>query len=147
MQWSDLYSKENEPTEEQIRQFVAVPYWNELTVYLQKTYQIQPKLFYSGCRMDAGNWLGWNVKYKKSGKSICTLYPKEGYFVALIPVGSKEIDEAELLMPHLTAYTQKIFGQTTLGHYGKSLALEITSESILQDVKVLTALRVDTKLN
>lgn len=147
MQWHTLYSKENEPTEEQIRQFTATPCWDTLTSYLQQTYQIQPTLFYSGCRMEAGKWQGWNVKYKKSGKALCTLYPKEGYFVALIPISSKEIDEAELLLPHLTPYTQKQFNQTPFGHYGKSLALEVTSDAILQDAKSLIALRIGTKKN
>ena len=61
--------------------------------------------------MDGGYWKGWNVKYKKSGKSLCTLYPKQGYILALMPVGLREMNEAELLMPSCTQYTRTLFEQ------------------------------------
>ena len=39
------------------------------------------------------------MKYKKSSRALCTLYPDEGQFTALITVGAKEAPEAELLLP------------------------------------------------
>ena len=61
---------------------------------------VKPILSYSNCAMDKGIWKGWNVKYKKSGKALCTLYPKQGYFQALVVIGAKE--SADLLTYHLT---------------------------------------------
>ena len=72
---------------------------------------------------------------------MCTLYPKQGYFVALIAVGAKEIDEADLLIPFCEGYTQKLYSRTEYGTAGKSLAFEVTSEEILFDEKRLIALR------
>ena len=73
---------------------------------------------------------------------MCTLYPKHGYFIALIAVGAKEIGEADLLIPLCDEYTQNLYGQAQFGTAGKSLALEVTSENILRDVKNFIALRV-----
>ena len=145
MRWSELYGKDNEPTLAQICEFAATPLWDDLAEHLQTTYNVAPKLFYSGCSMDGGYWRGWNVKYKKGGKALCTLYPKQGYFAALIAVGEKEEAEAELLMPHCDAYTRELYAKTKPGAAGKSLGVEVTSESILRDVKALIAIRAGTK--
>lgn len=145
MLWSELYRDGQEPSDGQIQEFVDTPLWGELANFLQQTYTARPKLFYSRCSMQEGFWKGWNIKYKKSGRALCTLYPKQRYFVALIPVGAKEAAEADLLIPLCDEYTQNVYNRTKSGTTGKSLAIEVTSEDILQDVKNLVALRVGTR--
>ena len=142
MQWSELFNSEREPLDNQIKEFVNTPLWDNLDNHLQQTYKVQPKLSYSCCAMQKGMWKGWNVKYKRSGKALCTLYPKQGYFLLLMPIGLREINEAELLMPLCTEYTQNLFKQSTAGHGGKSLAFEVKNKKILSDVKSLIAVRV-----
>ena len=143
IQWSDLFGKEHEPTIEQIQEFVATPLWGELADYLQQTYKVKPKVEYSGCKMDKGAWKGWNVKYKKSGKSLCTLYPKQGYFLSLITIAEKDVSEADLLIQLCTDYVQELYHRTEFGkNYGKMLGIEVTSEDILRDMKEFMALRV-----
>ncbi len=142
MQWSELYGSEHEPSDDQITGFVETPLWGDLADYLHQAYGVCPTLFYSRCSMDDGLWLGWNVKYKKSGRALCTLYPKQGYFTALIAIGTREMPEAEALIPYCDEYTQTLFHATKSGKVGKSLAMEVTSQAILSDVKNLVALRV-----
>ena len=141
MQWSELFPKGREPSHNQIREFVDTRLWDRLTHDLEQTYGVQPKLFYSNCSMQNGMWAGWNVKYMKSGKALCTLYPKQGYFLSLVPIGLREMNEAELLMSSCTDYTRNLFGQTVAGHQGKSMAFEVKDDEILQDVIKLIALR------
>ena len=76
---------------------------------------------------------------------MCTLYPKQGYFIALIAVGSKEVVEADSLIPFCDEYTQNLYSQTKFGTVGKSLPVEVTNESILCDVKNLIALRAGSR--
>ena len=146
MQWNELFSKEQEPSVGQVGEYINTSLWDSLDSHIQQTFNVKPKLSYSGCSMDDGLWKGWNVKYKKSGKSLCTLYPKQGYLLLLVPVGQKEMTEAELLIPLCTEYTQNLFNQATTGHIGKFLAFEIKDEDVLQDVKNLIALRVKKKV-
>jgi hypothetical protein len=68
--------------------------WDELVLYIEETYKAKQHLDYSKCSAQPG----WNVKYKKSSKSLCTLYPMPNYFIALIVVGTKEEYEVELAM-------------------------------------------------
>ncbi|MCL2689621.1 MAG: DUF3788 domain-containing protein, partial [Chitinispirillia bacterium] len=137
---------EHKPSDSQIKEFVDTPLLNDLDNHLQQTYKVQPKLFYSNCSMDKGMWKGWNVKYKKSGKSLCTIYPKQGYFLLLMPIGLREMNAAELLTSLCTDnysdYTKNLFEQAVVGHFGKMLAFDVTSEDILHDVKNLIAIRV-----
>lgn len=140
--WNDLFGKENEPTNTQITDFIATPLWSDLAYYVQQTYNIQPKTEYSSCAMDGGIWKGWNVKYKKSGKSLCTLYPKHGYFLSLITVSAKEAAEADLLIPLCCEYVQGLWNKAEPCHFGKILGIEVTKDEILRDVKELIALRV-----
>ena len=141
--WNELFGKETEPSNEQLEEFVATPLWSDLADHLRKTYNTQPKLSYSGCNMDGGSWKGWNVKYKKSGKSLCTLYPKQGYFLSLITIAEKDAAEADLLIPICCDYVKTLYDRTEFRkNYGKMLGIEVTSEEILRDVKELIALRV-----
>ena len=54
------------------------------------------------------------------------------------------MNEAELLMPLCTAYTQAIWGRSG-GADHKSMAFEVWDESVLHDVKSLIEIRLKTK--
>jgi AraC family transcriptional regulator len=91
--------------------------------------------------MDKGAWKGWNVNYQRSGKSLCTIYPKQGYFMALIPVSAKDFDEANLIVTRCSKYMQDLYNNSKPGKTGKSLAVEVKSKNILRDVKSFVSLR------
>ena len=81
----EVFNKENQPTDAEIKSFVGTELFSDLDNYLRESYKVKPKLAYSGCAMDNNIWRGWNIKYQKSGKSLCTIYPQQGYFLALVP--------------------------------------------------------------
>jgi len=84
----EVFNKENQPTEDEIKDFVGTKIFAlfaDLDNHLRNDYKIKPKLAYSSCSMNNNIWRGWNVKYQKSGKTYCTIYPQKGYFLALIP--------------------------------------------------------------
>lgn len=142
MLWSEKYTKDVEPTPQQVKDFINNPMFEELDHYLQDTYEIKAKKAYSGCSMDQGIWKGWNIKYRKKGRTICTLYPQEGYVLALLPLNHEELAEAEILLPTLSHETQEIYNNTKVGHTGKSLPLNIRNKSTVKDIKQIISLRV-----
>ena len=145
MLWSELFGNEQQPSENQIVEFVDTALWDDLANHMQRTYNVPPKRFYSRCSMDEGFWKGWNIKYKKSSKSLCTIYPKQSYFVALVNISEKEAAEADLLIPLCDKYTQELYKQTKSGKNGKALAISVTNTNILCDVKELVELRARVK--
>ena len=137
--------KENEPTAEQFNGYVQSPLWGELSNWLQQIYNIKPLPSFSNCNMDKGFWKGWHVKFKKSGKALCTLYPKDGHFYALVVVGEKESVEAELLIPMCCEYTQELYASVEACMGGKWLMFEVKNDDILRDIKELVIIRVKPK--
>ena len=84
----EVFTKEKQPSEGEINDFVGPEIsalFFDLDNHLRERYKINPKFAYSSCAMDNNIWRGWNIKYKKSGKSLCTIYPQQGYFLVLIP--------------------------------------------------------------
>jgi hypothetical protein len=73
------------PTYEEISDYIENPMqmlWRDFNSYIQREYKAAPKIMYSKCSGKPG----WNVKYQKSGKSLCTLYPEKDGFIALVVV-------------------------------------------------------------
>jgi hypothetical protein len=139
--WSELYNQNNQPTLENINDYINSELWIELCSGLETMYTTLPKLEYSKCSMQKG----WNIKYKKSSKSLCTLYPMNGYFIALVVIGEKEQAAAEQVIPTCSNYVQKLFSGTVFSAGGKWLMLEIRERSVLEDVMKLIQLRVKPK--
>jgi len=137
MEWSRQYGCDRQPTLDQMGEFVKDGQWEALNSFLQETYHIQPKFAFSKCSMQCG----WNVKYQKSGKSLCVLYPMPGLFIALVVIGEKEMTEAEMMMPVCSGYIKKLFADTRFSLGGKWLMINVTNEQILSDVKNLILIR------
>ena len=136
--WSELYNPDNKPTMENIENFVSSNLWNEFCLFLEHTYTVLPKLEYSKCPMQKG----WNIKYKKGGKSLCTLYPMDGFFIVLVVIGEKELAESELLIPTCSIYTQNLFSKTASSSCGRWLMMEVKDPTIMEDAQKLIQIRV-----
>ena len=137
MDWNLLYSNVTPPTWEQITEYIGSPLWADFNERIQSAYQVKPCMEHSRCSMQAG----WNIKYKKGGKSLCTLYPMQGYFIVLVVVGSRELTEAEFLMPQCSDYVQTVFKNTKIGNGQKWLMLDVRDRGIMDDVFSLINLR------
>lgn len=137
MEWSQLYTQTRQPDFEEIGAFIENPLWGELNSYLQQKYKVSPKIEYSKCAAARG----WNVKYQKSGRSLCTLYPMQGFFIVLVVIGNREMTEAELLMPCCCEYTQKLFQAVRFSCGGKWLMMQVKAADVLEDAVKLIGIR------
>lgn len=137
MSWSTLYPADKQPDETTIAQYINSPYWPELNDFLAQNYEIEPKHTFSTCSGQPG----WNIKYQKSGRALCTLYPMDGYFIALVVIGAKEETQAELTMPLCDPYTQQLFQNTSVMMGSRWLMINVTTQTILDDVKSLIQIR------
>lgn len=137
MNWAETYQWSNEPSPEDIGRFVNSSLWDELCLFVGDTYSVLPKIEYSRCSMQKG----WNVKYRKSGKSLCVLYPMDSYFIALIVISEKAQMETELIMSGCCEYVRSLFEKTPYFRGNKWLMIEVKDAATLQDVKGLVAIR------
>ena len=93
----EMFEKETQPTKSELKDFVGTKLFTDLDHHLCDGYKVKPKISYSNCAMDNNIWRGWNIKYQKSGKSLCTIYPQQGYFLVLVPGKSFEVRNNDTL--------------------------------------------------
>lgn len=125
------------PTREMIDRYVNSSLWNELCSNIEETYAVKPLTEYSKCKMQPG----WNMKYKKSGRALATLYPMEGYFLALVVIGNHEKELTELVLSSFSEYLQKLYADTEICMGQKWLMIEVKDSKVLRDVKELISIR------
>lgn len=126
-----------------ISAYVNSPLFDRLCTHVGTEYQCEPALEYSRCSMQCG----WNVKYRKAGRTLCTLYPMAGCFIALIVIGDRERAETEAMLPFFTAYLQQLYHETKAGQGQKWLMVNVTDDAILEDVKQCIAIRRGSRKN
>ena len=147
MNWNEIFDAANVPSEGDIGEYLgeAKLIWNEFIAYIEETYQVKPQFAFSKCPMQPG----WNIKYKKGGKALCTLYPMEGYFFALVVVGPKEEEEVRLCMDIgvFTPYIKELYEKTTNSAMGRWLMIEVKDNAVLNDIKHLLEIRLGLKRN
>lgn len=134
-EWNKMDNAET-PALSTITAWVNSPLWDDLLAYLHTRYGVLTHIEYSRCSVP-----GWNVKFKKAGKGLCTLYPERGRFVALVVISAREKVEMELLLPELTAYTRHLYATTKEGMGQRWLMFDVDRADILADVKRCIALR------
>lgn len=145
MKWHELFDTDHIPFFEDIRDYIgeAKPVWDELVLHIEETYKAKRQLDYSKCSAQPG----WNVKYKKSSKSLCTLYPMLNYFIALVVVGAKEEDEVELAMEAgvFSKYVKELYQNTAFSAMGRWLMIEVRNKDVLNDIETLIRIRLRSK--
>lgn len=125
----NLQDKTLRPTLEDISGYVRNPVFRQFCQTIKDTYTCCEKIDYSSCSWEKG----WNIKFKKSGKTLCTLYPREGYFTVLVVVSAKEKTAVEAMLPACTAELQTIYQQTKEGNGQRWLMVDLEDRDSLYD--------------
>ena len=141
MKWSERYLSDSPPSAADISEYIGSPLWAELCSFVESRYGVLPKTEYSVC----SGAPGWNVKYRKGGRALCTLYPDSGFFTCLVSVGAREAAEAELRLLNFSEAVRSLYWNTKPFNGARWLMIPVSSREILQDVKQLIALRAERK--
>lgn len=138
MTWAELYSEAARPTLEEIDAYAHTTLWPQLRAYLAAAYGAGPQLEYSRCGLEPG----WNVKFRRGSKSLCTVYLRPGFVTAMVSVAPKDEEAAQMVLLTCTAETQAVYHRSAASKMGHWLMLDITPPEMLEDVKALLAVRV-----
>ncbi|MDF9867629.1 hypothetical protein OKW22_001207 [Bacilli bacterium PM5-3] len=125
------------PTIDEVSSYVNENLFNELINYLKVEYQPKIIFEYSNCLVP-----GWNIKFKKYGRSLCAIYPMEDYFICLIVIGKKEKDLFTSQLTTFTPYLQELYYTTKESMNQKWLMIEVIDSNRLDDVKRCIDIRV-----
>lgn len=117
----------------------ALSWWIDINSFLQNKYKATPKMSYSKCSMQKG----WNVKYKKSGNSLCTLYPEKDSFIVLIVIKLELASIIEAMENEFEPAVLDVVRSARPFNGTKWLMIRVESEAVLENVRELLVLKHD----
>lgn len=130
------------PTMDEISAYIKNPLFDDFYTEIVKCYKVQPKIEFSKCSWE----YRWNIKFKKSGKNLCTVYPRENYFTVLIVLGVKEKLAVEAIFSTLSPIIQEIYHQTKEGNGQRWLMINLEDkDKLYRDVLELINIRSTCK--
>jgi hypothetical protein len=103
--------------------------WDSLVQFIADSYQLAVEPSFGGKNY------GWNLWYRKGGKSLVSLYPQQEGIVAQVVLGKAELEKAMAL--NLGEHVSKLLRETPRLHDGCWLFIPVTSEEDARDVQQL----------
>jgi hypothetical protein len=133
-----LVDRDHKPGKEDIYKAIgndAKKAWDGIHKFLARYYEIEPEtVFY-------GKNYGWNIRYRKSGKTLCSLFPEKGSFSFLIVLGKKEVEKASGMLIGFSANIQDIILNTEQLHDGRWLWIRVYKIEEIDDIKKLILIK------
>lgn len=109
--------------------------WVNLVMFIENTFDVKPSVVFSR------ETPGWNVKYKKSAKALCTLYPQKDGFLTLIVLNAQDMQHFDTIKQSYTPYLVELYDRCRLFNGTKWLMIHVTDDLILEDVIKLIKLK------
>ena len=138
MKYERVLDKDHKPSEEEILEYLggkAGEAWADIVSFLRTSYDFSPELDYGGAKY------GWSIRYRKSGKSLCTLYPEGGAFTILIVLGKKEAKQVEEHINEFSIRFVDSFRSAKQFHDGRWLWIRILDNSGVEDIRRLLIMK------
>jgi len=132
------------PTEDDITETVGEKssLWLEIRKYVEENYDLTPELIYYGQKY------GWTLRYRKSGKTLCSLFPEKDAFTVLVVLGKKEVEKMFSIIDRLTPEVRTLFENAEQKRDGRWLWIRVLINDDVESIKVLLNVkRKPKKLN
>ena len=143
MEYQRMSDKEHKPSEKEIICYLggkAGEAWTDIVSFLETHYPLSPELDYGGTKY------GWAIRYRRSGKSLCTLYPEKGAFTILIVLGKNDVERFQEHMNEFSKKLVELFKSAKEFHDGRWLWIRILDKSDTQDIRRLLSMKRKPKV-
>ena len=127
--------RDRQPTAEEIARALgeSAGLWEQLTTFIRESYGIEPTY------VPPSKNYGWEVKYRKGGKTLVSLTPDRGGFTALVVLGEEETRAAREL--DLGQHVRRVFADARQLRDGRWLFVRIESDRDVDDIERLLAVK------
>lgn len=134
----DITDKSYKPTVADLADKINNPLFQNLCDRMESKHRALVSIEYSGDNV----LLGWNVRFRKGGKTLLRLYPKNGYFSVLVVVGRKERDKVEQALSSMSKAMQDIYNDTAEGMGQRWLLIDLhKADTLYEDVLRIVDIR------
>ena len=137
MTWDEMFAKENPPEFSDVTAYIQMDEWNQLYTELKDVIGAKPKLEHSRCSIP-----GWNIKFKKRGKNLCTVYPKQGTFHILIIANKPHQIEIEAVLKTCGERINTAYQAVDFFNGGKWVMYDVENQEHLDDALKLIQFRL-----
>ena len=123
-----------EPAEAKMRQMLGpkAKLWSVLRKYLADHYPECVPVF-----TIEGKDKSYTIRYRKSGKTLVTLYPASKSLIVLVVLGKKEIAKVETFESKLSKKIRDLFRNTKQYHDGRWLWIKPSIPKDIESIKAL----------
>lgn len=126
------------PSEEELQQIMGkekFKAWTEINSFIEKNYNVESM-------WDKGGKTGiYELKYRRGGKTLCALYPRELGLKILVIFGKVEREKFENSRQEFTQYISDFYDNTHQYHDGKWLYLDYNRDLLVDDIKKLILIK------
>ena len=129
-----MMDKTNKPTEHQILRIIgeqAQDAWLDIIAFIEDHYNFEPETVFYGTKY------GWTIRYRRSGRTLCSLFPEKDGFTVLITLGKKESETVLSILDDLSSKTRKIIEETKQLRDGRWLWIRLRAIDDTDDIKKL----------
>ena len=132
MSYERMLDGEHQPTEADILKTIGKKkVWLDLKQYLEQNYDFVPELVFYGAKY------GWTIRYRKSGKTLCSLFPEKGAFTVLLVLGKLETEKALSMLDEFSTRVRKLVNGAEQRRDGRWLWIRVVTSVDDDDVKEL----------
>jgi hypothetical protein len=128
----------HKPSDEEIAGFIGGKpgeAWLEIRNFIRDHYDIEPERIFGGAKH------GWEIRYRKGGRTFCSITPEKGAVRVLIVLGREEAEKALAIKSELGSRTNEIIDGARQLHDGRWLWLRPSETSDVEDIKKLLQIK------
>ena len=109
--------------------------WQKLCAAIDEKYDME-RIWNSGGKA----WI-YEYKYRRGGKTLCSLYARENCIGFMVILGKDERTKFEAAQNNFSEHVQKIYDETKTYHDGKWLMFEPIDTSLFGDFVQILAIK------
>ncbi len=109
--------------------------WTSLCQLIEQKYEME-RLWNKGYKV----W-DYEYKYRRGGKTLCTLYARKNAIGFMIVFGKAEREKFETQRQSFSEEMQKIYDDATTYHDGKWMMLELKGPQLFKDIETLLLIK------
>lgn len=126
------------PGLEKFGEGVGARLFRDFCTCITSTHGGKPCAEFSRCALEPG----WHIKFKRSGKTLCTVYPRAGYFGVMVVVGPKQKQAVEMSLFRFSTAVQELYAKTRECNGQRWLLVDVKAKDrVYEDVLALVGLR------
>ncbi len=105
--------------------------WSDLRKYLADSYDHSPEMSFDGTKY------GWAIRYRRSGRTLVTLYPERGSFTVLVVLGKNDVERAQQTVGDLSKRVRDVLVNAEPRRDGRWLWIRPVTKGDVRSVGIL----------